>query len=87
MSTSKMTKEARSELLSHLTHACVLWTEDIMKGYFEDPTDTQSQQIILEAYAAAVAEIASRQPNRKAALQTFIHELQDAASSKFSTKE
>lgn len=87
MTASKLTKEARAELLSHLTHACVVWTEDIMKGYFENPEDTQSQQIILEAYASAIAELASRQPNRKAALQTFIHELQDAASAKFTNKE
>lgn len=75
-----LSKEARKELLDHLTRACVLWTEDIMKGYFEDPKSTTSQQLILEAFAGAVTEIASRLPNRTAALQTFLLELQDHAA-------
>jgi hypothetical protein len=72
-----MTPEARRELLDHLTRACVLWTEDVMKGYFDDPRDTMSQQMVLEAYAGAITTIANRLPNRKAVLKTFLIELQD----------
>ena len=77
MANPPMTPEVRKELLAHLTHTCVLWTEDIMKGYFDDPKDSVSQQMILEAYAGAINVIANRLPNRKAVLQTFLIELQD----------
>ena len=72
-----LTPEVRAELLVHLTRSVVLWTEDIMKGYFEDPTDSMAQQMILDAYAGAITEIAQRTPNGRALLKTFIHELQD----------
>ena len=71
------TPEVRAELLAHLTHACVLWTEDIMKGYFVDPKDTMAQQMILEAYAGAITTVAAALPNRQAVLKTFLIELQD----------
>lgn len=78
MSERPLTPEVRKELLDHLTHACILWTEDIMKGYFEDPKDSTSQQLMLEAYAGAITTIANRLPNRKAILKTFLMELQDS---------
>ena len=71
------TPEVRAEMLGHMTRACVLWTEDLMKGYFVDPTDTMAQQMVLEAFAGAVTEIASRMPNRQAVMRTFLIELQD----------
>jgi hypothetical protein len=75
-----MSPEVRKDLLAHLTHACVLWTEDIMKGYFDDPKDSVSQQMILEAYAEAIQVIAARTGNRQAVLKTFLIELQDAVN-------
>lgn len=72
-----LTHEVRQEMLGHMTQACVRWTEDLMKGYFVDPNDTVAQQMILEAYAGAVTEIASHLPNRQAVLRTFLIEIQD----------
>ena len=75
--TTPLTPETRAELLEHLTHACVLWTEDVMKGYFDDPKSSEAQQMVLEAYARAIQTIAARLPNRTAVLRTFLIELQD----------
>ncbi len=72
-----LSPELRAELLEHLTHACVLWTEDVMKGYFHDPKSSEAQQMVLEAYARAIQQIAKRLPNRQAVLRTFLIELQD----------
>lgn len=80
MANPAMTPTVRKELLEHLTHACVLWTEDVMKGYFDDPKDSIAQQMILEAYAQAIQVIASRTGNRRAVLKTFLIELQDAVN-------
>ena len=80
MPSPPLTPEVQRELLAHLTHACILWTEDIMKGYFTDPNDSMAQQMILEAYAGAITTIAKRMPNRQAILKTFILELQDRAN-------
>lgn len=77
MTQTPMSPETRAELLEHLTHTCVLWTEDVMKGYFHDPKSSEAQQMILEAYARAIHTIALRLPNRKAVLKTFLLELQD----------
>lgn len=77
MSQTPLTPETRAELLAHLTHTCVLWTEDVMKGYFYDPKSSEAQQMLLEAYAGAITTIANRLPNRKAVLKTFLIELQD----------
>lgn len=77
MANPQMSPQMRSELLAHLTQACILWTEDVMKGYFDDPKDSQAQQLVLEAYAAALTTIANRLPNRQAILKTFLIELQD----------
>ena len=71
----------RDELLAHLTVATIQWTEDVMKGFFEDPDDTMAQQMVLEAFAAAVATIASRKPSSHAVMQTFLIELQDRVNS------
>lgn len=80
MPNEPLAPQARRELLDHLTHACILWTEDIMKGYFDDPKSSESQQLVLEAYAGAITTIASRLPNRTAVLKTFLLELQDSIS-------
>ena len=77
MANPKLTPEVQAELLATLTRSVVLWTEDIMKGYFDDPNDSMAQQMILEAYAGAISEIALRTPNGRAIIKTFIHELQD----------
>ena len=77
MPNKPLTPEVRRELLDNLTRACVLWTEDLMKGYFDDPKDSAAQQLILEAYAGAITQIAHRMPNRTAILKTFLIELQD----------
>lgn len=77
MQNRPLSPEVRQELLRSLTQACVLWTEDLMKGYFDDPHDSSAQQLILEAYAAAVTTIAARTPSRSAILRTFLMELQD----------
>jgi hypothetical protein len=77
MPTPPLTPELRAELLEHITHACVLWTEDVMKGYFTDPKSSEAQQMVLEAYAHAIQRIAKRLPNRQAVLKTFLIELQD----------
>lgn len=83
MPTPPMTPETRAELLEHLTHTCVLWTEDVMKGYFHDPKSSEAQQMLLEAYARAIHQIANRLPNRKAVLRTFLIELQDLVNKEY----
>jgi len=75
--TLQLKPEVRQELPDSITHACVLWTEDIMKGYFPDPTDSVAQQIVLEAYAKAITTLVKPVPDKKSVLQTFILELQD----------
>jgi hypothetical protein len=72
-----LSPEIRQEILDNMTRTCILWTEDLMKGYFADPTSTIAQQMVLEAYAEAITQIAKRMPNRTAALKTFALELQD----------
>jgi hypothetical protein len=80
MTTTPLTPQGRAELLEHMTHATILWTEDLMKGYFEDPKGSEAQQLTLEAYAQAITIIANRLPNRKALLKTFLLELQDTVN-------
>lgn len=77
MPTKHLPPQVRAELLDHLTRACVLWTEDVLKGYFDDPKSSEAQQMVLEAYARAITQIAGTLPNRKAVLATFLIELQD----------
>lgn len=72
-----LTPEVRAELLDHMTRACVLWAEDLMSSYFTDPKSSGAQQLLLEAYTAAITTVASKLPNRLAMLQTFTHEIQD----------
>lgn len=76
--TRTMTPEVRKEILTNLTKTCVLWTEDLMKGFFDDPQSSIAHQLVLEAYAAAIITLSNRLPNRKAILKTFVIELQDS---------
>ena len=76
-SNPRLTVEIKREMLEHLTHACLLWNEEIMKEYLGDPDDMMSFQILIEAHAQALATIASRHPDRPALVATFIEELRD----------
>ena len=75
---SPVTPEVRKEILASLTKTCVLWTEDLMKGFFDDPQSSFAHQMVLEAYAAAILTLSNRLPNRAAILKTFVIELQDS---------
>ena len=77
MANPALTPEVKKDLLDNMTRATILWTEDLMKGYFDDPHDSMAQQMILEAFAAALAKMARLSPTSTAITQTFIHELQE----------
>lgn len=69
--------EQTRELLAHLTQTCVLWNEEIMEGWFEDPTDSWALQMLVEAHAQALAVMAAQHPDKPALVDTFIEELRD----------
>lgn len=77
MANTTLTPEVRAELLAHLTQACIVWTEDIMRQFFGDSHDPANQQLLIEAYAEAIASVGRKTPNQHALLSTFVLELQD----------
>lgn len=72
-----ITPEVRAELVDHMTFACLQWSEDLLRGFFDEPNCALAHEMLLEAYAEAVAIRAKQDPRQKAAVQTFIFELQD----------
>jgi hypothetical protein len=79
MSTA-VTPEVRKDILDNLTRTCELWVQEVMKGYFEHPKSPFAKQMMLEAFAAALVQMADRSSEGRSIMQTFIHELQDAAT-------
>ena len=86
MPQSPISPSVRAELLASMTSTCSAWMRELMKGYFDNPSEPFAQQLMLEAFAGALAEMARHTPQGLAIVQTFILELQESVEPKEPTK-